>query len=739
MNAFVRWFNLVADCWLDWLLERSVVAAIALAATAALLLLARRRMSAHAPSLLLLLPVLLLFVPLERTLPSSWPGLRPAAAAPAPIAAARPAPHAHRDDVAPTPEPAAAAARSDDSMTDVHAPSKPARAVAATPSPTAIAMTLWLLILAAGATHLSRRQRRCDAWLRRAAQPASATLTALFERLCHERGFDDPIGLHIVPGLSSPIATGWRQRAVCLPPELDRDGLSPTQLRFVLLHELEHHARRDVPIEALLQLARLAFWFHPVTWLVLAAHRRWRELACDEAAVARAETARRAPVADALFALITLANDAPRPSGAVASFAADSKVMKTRLERILDQNRRHRRKPSALNLLAIAATAASALTFARGQAPAAPAKARAAAPARTAQEPAQPTRVRRNDDARADAQRSRPSGEVAVAIDEGIHWLLQHQQPDGSWDVGPDPAPRAPREHNQAHTTGLAVRALLLGHQGPRHFEVLRGVERADGWLQRSQNDAGLFGGGEPMTEAYGHAQVLRALCAIQRLMPDDARLECIDKGVHYALRVRNPFAGWRYQPRSGDNDSKHTALMLLALHDAAELGIPVDLRVFNEARDLLVQLTADDTGRTGFVHRGSPMSRFVTKVADFPKQFSEEPTAMRLLVEMGFDDEAHDAKVLQRSAAIVRDLPPKWDRDAGTIDYAYWCYGARAMAQLGGDYADAWRKHLHAALLPHRVVQNGAAHWPADDAWSRAGMEAYATASCLLALHALH
>ena len=51
----------------------------------------------------------------------------------------------------------------------------------------------------------------------------------------------------------------------------------------------------------------------------------------------------------------------------------------------------------------------------------------------------------------------------------------------------------------------------------------------------------------------------------------------------------------------------------------------------------LLDKLTAS-TGRTGFVRAGEPMSRFTTKLRDFPKEFSEEPTAMRLLVEAAFD-----------------------------------------------------------------------------------------------------
>lgn len=178
---------------------------------------------------------------------------------------------------------------------------------------------------------------------------------------------------------------------------------------------------------------------------------------------------------------------------------------------------------------------------------------------------------------------------------------------------------------------------------------------------------------------------------------------------------------------------------MLLAFRDAAALGIDVPQGAIIHARKLLTQLTDNDSGRTGFVRRGEPMSRFVVKLQRFPKRYSEEPTAMRLLVEAAFDDDEGNKGVLSRSADVVRNMPPKWDPEAGTTDYAYWCFGARAMAAVGGVHADGWRQYRHETLLGSRIVKDGMAHWPADDAWCHKGMEAYSTASAILALHALH
>lgn len=76
--------------------------------------------------------------------------------------------------------------------------------------------------------------------------------------------------------------------------------------------------------------------------------------------------------------------------------------------------------------------------------------------------------------------------------------------------------------------------------------------------------------------------------------------------------------------------------------------------------------------------------------------------------------------------------------RGQGRIDLACWEFGAEAMAIVGGEGAAKWKAKLHEALLPSRVVEEGRAHWPAVDAWSRAGMEVYTTASAMLALRAM-
>ncbi len=85
----------------------------------------------------------------------------------------------------------------------------------------------------------------------------------------------------------------------------------------------------------------------------------------------------------------------------------------------------------------------------------------------------------------------------------------------------------------------------------------------------------------------------------MQRVWPEQQRLERLERGVAYAVNARNPHMGWRYTPRSGDNDSKITSMTLLGLRAAKDLGLEFDEAALDEPMQLLDRLTDSKTGRT--------------------------------------------------------------------------------------------------------------------------------------------
>lgn len=82
---------------------------------------------------------------------------------------------------------------------------------------------------------------------------------------------------------SVPLVWGWKRPIVFLPAG-SREWTSELRT-MVLTHELAHVRRRDVAIEALVQLACGIFWFHPLVWLAARRLRLERERACDDVVV----------------------------------------------------------------------------------------------------------------------------------------------------------------------------------------------------------------------------------------------------------------------------------------------------------------------------------------------------------------------------------------------------------------------------------------------------------------------
>jgi WD40 repeat protein/beta-lactamase regulating signal transducer with metallopeptidase domain len=85
---------------------------------------------------------------------------------------------------------------------------------------------------------------------------------------------------------AGPATCGVVRPCIVIPQNL-LTSLSPEDLRFVLLHELVHVARRDVLLDRVVATIAALHWFNPLAWLALASLRQDRELACDAIVLSR--------------------------------------------------------------------------------------------------------------------------------------------------------------------------------------------------------------------------------------------------------------------------------------------------------------------------------------------------------------------------------------------------------------------------------------------------------------------
>ncbi|QDT89937.1 M56 family metallopeptidase [Gimesia algae] len=102
------------------------------------------------------------------------------------------------------------------------------------------------------------------------------TMTALSDRL----GLQRPVTLLSGGPHQMPITFGLWNPCVVLPD--DATNWDEERRQVVLLHELAHVKRLDVPLQMIARLGCALFWFHPLVWWSAHQMRLEREHACDD-------------------------------------------------------------------------------------------------------------------------------------------------------------------------------------------------------------------------------------------------------------------------------------------------------------------------------------------------------------------------------------------------------------------------------------------------------------------------
>ncbi len=130
------------------------------------------------------------------------------------------------------------------------------------------------------------------------------------------------------------------------------------------------------------------------------------------------------------------------------------------------------------------------------------------------------------------------------AAREGVRWLLEHQEPDGSWF--------GRWGINHVYGTGAVVPGLILAGVEPAHPSIRRAVS----WLERHQNDDGGWGedprsyddpgwiGRGPST-ASQTAWALLALHAAGAPSPERERSPALARGVAWLVSIQRADGTW--------------------------------------------------------------------------------------------------------------------------------------------------------------------------------------------------
>ena len=102
----------------------------------------------------------------------------------------------------------------------------------------------------------------------------------LYHRCLEEMEIHRNIPVYSTAFLKSPIIVGLLKPCIYLPIHLISD-YNESDMRYMLLHELQHYNHKDAVASYLMNLAGVIYWFNPLVWYALKEMRNDREVACD--------------------------------------------------------------------------------------------------------------------------------------------------------------------------------------------------------------------------------------------------------------------------------------------------------------------------------------------------------------------------------------------------------------------------------------------------------------------------
>jgi hypothetical protein len=348
-------------------------------------------------------------------------------------------------------------------------------------------------------------------------------------------------------------------------------------------------------------------------------------------------------------------------------------------------------------------------------------------------------------------------------VEAALRWLAAHQSPDGRWEAAGwnrwcDQKPHETTVGDgdlggataDVGVSGLALCAFLgAGYTSRGSHPFAKVVARGLRYLRNIQDPEGCFGPRTGQSYVYCHATAALAMVEAYAMTESPVFKGPAQRALDFISIARNPYFAWRYGVKPGDNDTSVTGWMMMALKSARlaneyaiRRGKPAPLLVDDEAFDGILswvgKMTDPDSGRVGYVQRGSGPARPQHLVDRFPADRSESMTAVGVLARIFLGEDPKGSEPIRRGVALMRGLPPAWTED-GRIDHYYWYYGTLAVFQAGGEPWKEWNAAMLTAIVGTQRADGDfcdfKGSWDPKDPWAHQGGRVYSTALLAMCL----
>ena len=150
-----------------------------------------------------------------------------------------------------------------------------------TPSVTGyILLGIWIVGMLAMMILVIKSSLRLRTIKKSALPLQNSEVRRLYNKCLNEMKITRNIPVYSTAFLKSPIIVGFLKPCIYLPIHLISD-YHESDMRYMLLHELQHYRHKDAIANYLMNFAGVLYWFNPFVWFALREMRNDREVACD--------------------------------------------------------------------------------------------------------------------------------------------------------------------------------------------------------------------------------------------------------------------------------------------------------------------------------------------------------------------------------------------------------------------------------------------------------------------------
>ena len=287
------------------------------------------------------------------------------------------------------------------------------------------------------------------------------------------------------------------------------------------------------------------------------------------------------------------------------------------------------------------------------------------------------------------------TAEQEEAVDRGLQWLKNHQNPDGSWTAKIgfklNSSYRYTAEgKGHVGVTALAGMAFLAGGHLPGRGKYGDVVDNCLRFVLSCVQDDGYIT--YQGTRMYSHAFATLFLAEIYGMTHrEDVRTK-LQKAVDFIVKCQNDAGGWRYVPLARESDMSIVVCQALALRAARNIGIRVPKSTIDRAIKYVVDSAVTSSSRSypGSAFRNDPGTFHYQPDNHSRTTFPLTAAGVTALHGLGVYSNKLIGKGIEFLNQDFDKFNSRWGRRG---HYFFWYghyYGVQAMYSQGGQRLEA-------------------------------------------------